>query len=154
MGAGITVIGLYDGIDMKSFIKGFNLEDFAEEVAKYPLLVTYAGGSFDLPHLRHAFPGVRLDQLHLDLSPTLRRLGYKGGLKRVEKVLGVSRSDGVQGLDGWDAVRLWREWEDGSRAALDTLVEYNRADVVNLKQLAEFAYDGLRRLHLPPHSKL
>ena len=149
LGAAITIIGIYDGRAMKTFVKGFNLEDALDEIEAHPLLVTYAGATFDLPHLRHAFPGTRLGQLHIDLCPALRRLGHKGGLKSVEQQLGIARSDGVRGLDGWDAVRLWREWEYGSREALDLLVEYNRADVVSLKYLAEFAYRQLRNAHLP-----
>lgn len=149
MGAGITVIGIYNGETTKSFVKGFNLEEFADEVVKYPLLVTYAGGMFDLPHLRHAFPGTKLNQLHVDLCPTLRRIGYRGGLKHIEQELGICRDENVLGLDGWDAVRLWSEWEeDGNEDSLATLVEYNRADVVNLKPLADLAYQRLREVTL------
>jgi len=149
LGAGITVIGIYDGHNTKSFIRGYNLDEFPAEIEKYPLLVTYCGATFDLPHLRHAFKGTKLDQLHLDLCPALRRLGYKGGLKHIEQELGISRKDEITGLDGWDAVRLWHEWEDGSKEALDLLVAYNAADVENLKILAEFAYNNLRAQCLP-----
>jgi uncharacterized protein YprB with RNaseH-like and TPR domain len=149
LGAGITVIGIYDGETTRTFVKGFNLEEFADEVEKRPLLITYAGAMFDLPHLRHAFPGTKLNQLHLDLCPTLRRIGYKGGLKHIEEELGICRSEGVVGLCGWDAVRLWHEWENGSQEALATLVEYNRADVENLKPLAELVYDRLRAASFP-----
>ncbi|MEN6521228.1 MAG: ribonuclease H-like domain-containing protein [Armatimonadota bacterium] len=148
LGDGITVVGIYNGKTTKSFIKGFNLESFADELKKYPLVITYAGSTFDIPHLLHAFPGTKIDQLHIDLCPTLHRLGYKGGLKHIEHVLGLERQDEIAGLSGWDAVRLWREWEYGSKDALDTLVEYNRADVENLKTLAEFAYTGLRHAHM------
>jgi len=147
--AAVTVIGVYDGVETKTFVKGFNLEDFADEIESYPLLVTYSGATFDLPHLRRRFAATKLDQLHIDLCPTLRRLGYKGGLKLVEQDLGITRPDHLLGLDGWDAVRLWHEWENGSREALDLLIDYNRADVVNLARLAEFAYRELRRVHLP-----
>ena len=143
--AAITVIGLYDGRETKTFVKGFNLEEFADEIENYPLIVTYAGAMFDLPHLRHRFRGTLLDQLHVDLCPTLRRLGQRGGLKQVERQLGIQRPEEVVGLDGWDAVRLWHEWENGSREALDLLIEYNRADVVNLEHLARFAYHELRK---------
>jgi uncharacterized protein YprB with RNaseH-like and TPR domain len=83
------------------------------------------------------------------LCPTLRRIGYKGGLKSIEEQLGMCRNDGIRGLSGWDAVRLWHEWEDGRQESLDTLVDYNRADVENLKFLAEFAYNELRGRSLP-----
>lgn len=152
IGSAITVIGLYDGVTTKSYIKGYNLEEFAADVEQYPLLVTYAGASFDLPHLRYAFKGTPLDQLHMDLCPTLRRIGYKGGLKSIEEQLGLTREDGIKGLSGWDAIRLWEEWEFGNKASLDTLVEYNRADVENLKWLAEFAYRELKLACFPPQT--
>lgn len=152
----ITVIGLYDGVNVQSFVRGFNLEEFADAVEDYPLLVTFAGSSFDLPYLRRAFPGTKLDQLHLDLCPALRRLGYKGGLKSIEKQFGINREDGLTGLNGWDAVRLWWEWDnDGCQESLDTLVAYNQADIVSLKNLAEFTYKNLRELciKVPPDSE-
>jgi uncharacterized protein len=140
----ITVIGLYDGKKVKSFVKGFNLDNFPEAIAKYPLIVTYAGASFDLPHIRRAFPRIRLDQMHIDLCPTLRRLGLKGGLKNIEQAVGLRRPDGISGMSGWDAVRLWKEFEWGSRESLDLLIEYNAYDVVNLQPLAHQAYTALR----------
>jgi uncharacterized protein len=142
----ITVIGVYDGRQTKSFVKGFNLEEFADEIGNYALLVTYSGASFDLPHIRRAFPGLRLDQMHIDLCPTLRKLGLKGGLKHIEEAVGLKRPSEIEGMSGWDAVRLWREWEWGSRESLDLLLSYNAYDVVNLKPLAEQAYAGLRAM--------
>lgn len=142
----ITVIGLYDGANVKSYVKGENLEAFADEIEKYSLIITYAGSSFDLPRIRHTFPGLRLDQLHIDLCPTLRRLGLKGGLKCVEKEVGLTRPSEIDGMNGWDAVRLWREFEWGSREALDLLIAYNAHDVINLQPLARRAYDSLKSL--------
>jgi len=141
----ITVIGLYDGESVMSFVKGFNLEDFADEIGKYALIVTYSGASFDLPHIRRAFPQLPLDQIHIDLCPALRRIGLKGGLKHIEDVRGLERPPEVMGLSGWDAVRLWNEFEWGSQEALDLLLAYNACDVVNLKPLAGHAYAELRK---------
>jgi hypothetical protein len=89
---------------------------------------------------------VRFDQIHIDLCPALRRLGYRGGLKSIEEQLGIVRRPETQGLGGWDAVRLWHEWRRGRREALDLLVAYNTEDIVNLEALLEFAYPKLRDL--------
>jgi uncharacterized protein YprB with RNaseH-like and TPR domain len=43
-------------------------------------------------------------------------------------------------------VRLWREWERGSREALELLKAYNREDIVHLEMLMRFAYERLRML--------
>lgn len=139
----VTVIGLYDGTTLRQFVRGENLLQFEEALDETALLVTFYGGGFDLPVLRRAFPRMRFDQLHLDLCPALRRLGLRGGLKAIEKALGMERSQETTGLSGWDAVRLWREWRYGSREARDLLLSYNAEDVVNMAPLARLAYNQL-----------
>lgn len=98
-------------------------------------ICTYNGSRFDLPVIRR--------RLGLDLSKEFRshdlmfdcwRHGLFGGLKRVEEQLGISR--GLKGIDGFDAMWLWSRYEDGGDAeALDTLLSYNRDDVLNLRVL-------------------
>jgi uncharacterized protein len=139
----VTVIGLYDGSELRQFVRGENLLEFEEVFPEVALVVTFFGGGFDIPVLRRAFPRLPFDQLHLDLCPALRRLGFKGGLKSIERQLGFSRGEETAGLDGWDAVRLWREWRWGREASLRTLLAYNAEDVVNMLPLAELAYRGL-----------
>ena len=140
----VTVVGLYDGRRTRSFVKDVNLEDLPAALEEVRLLVTFNGSRFDVPFLRRAFPRMRLDQLHLDLMNPLHRLGFWGGLKKIERRLGIERSDETAGMSGFDAVRLWAEYESGNDDALDTLIAYNREDVVTLEPLAEFAYGSLR----------
>ena len=142
----VTMIGVYDGTHTRTYVKGIDLQDFMYDIDKFHLLVTYFGAGFDLPFLRRRFPMVPFDQLHIDLCPALHRLGYKGGLKHIEEVLGISRAPETQGLSGWDAVRLWREYQYGSAEALALLTAYNTEDIVNLETLLEFAYPKLRTL--------
>ena len=142
----ITVIGLYDGREMKSFVRGFNLEDFEMEVERYPMLVTFFGTTFDLPRIRQHFRGLRLDQIHVDLCFAMRRLGLTGGLKRVEETLGLGRTQETKGLSGFDAVRLWWEFENkGNHEALRLLLKYNEEDVVHLKTLMDYTHAELRK---------
>jgi uncharacterized protein len=136
----VTVIGLYDGRQMRQFVRGRNLDEFPDAIRHYSLLATFFGSAFDLPVLRRTFPGVRFDHLHVDLCFLLKRLGYGGGLKRVESQLGIRRGERTRGLDGWDAVRLWNEYRQGNWRSLSLLLEYNEEDVVNLHPLLEFAY--------------
>ncbi len=144
----VTVVGLYDGRRKRSFVKGDNLEDLPRALEDVRLLVTFNGARFDVPFLRRAFPRMRLDQLHMDLMNPLHRLGFWGGLKRIERRLGIERSEETVGLGGFDAVRLWAAYAAGDDDALDTLLAYNLEDVVNLEPLAEFAYASLRSLVL------
>lgn len=145
-GSSITMIGLYDGSDFTCLRRGEDLENFRDIITRYSMMVTFFGAGFDIPMLQKRFPDVRFDQIHMDLCPTLKRLGYRGGLKRIEKELGITRGSESEGLNGMDAIRLWNRFERlGDDAALETLVAYNREDVVNLEWLAKFAFDRLRR---------
>jgi len=139
----ITVIGLYDGARTQTFVNGVNLEAFEIAVAEYDVVVTFNGACFDLPCIRHAFPGITLPPAHIDLRFVLRRLGLAGGLKAIERRMGLAREEGVDGLNGLDAVRLWAEYRNGDRSALDRLIRYNTADIVNLEPLMETGYQWL-----------
>ena len=128
----LTVVGIYDGKDAKTYVHGINLDDIIEELAKYELLVTFNGARFDLPFIKQKYPQIEFNQLHIDLMYPLRRIGLSGGLKKIEQELGISRSDETTGIDGFEAVRLWRRYERGEKDALKLLLEYNREDIVNL----------------------
>jgi uncharacterized protein YprB with RNaseH-like and TPR domain len=136
-----TVIGLYDFAkgEYRTWVYGENIREFTDAVDEYKVLVTFYGTGFDLPVLRNWDPRIHFHQLHVDLCPLLRRLGYRGGLKRIERQLGIARPDEVEGMSGLDAVRLWWQWKRGDRAALETLIEYNREDVVNMVRLLQIA---------------
>ena len=143
-GDDVTLIGVYDGCDVRVYQKGVDLGEFRRDIGRFGLIVTFFGSCFDLPFLRRRFPEVEFHQLHVDLCHVFRRLKLTGGLKRIEGALGIVRAPETEGLDGWDAVRLWREWERGSQEALDLLRAYNKEDVVNLELLMRHAYGRLR----------
>lgn len=140
-GDAITTIGLYDGKTYQCLVKGEDLENFRDIISNYSMIVTFFGAGFDIPMLQRRFPTVPFDHIHLDLCPTLRQLGYKGGLKKLEKEFGISRPEETEGLNGMDAVRLWRSYLRGDDKALEVLIAYNREDVVNLERLAVIAYE-------------
>lgn len=139
----VTVVGIYDGVRTHTYVAGDNMDRLAEDIGDYALLVTFNGALFDLPFLRRRFGSI-FDQLHIDLRFALRKLGYRGGLKSIERQVGIDRSGEIADIRGEDAVMLWHEYQNGSQEALRLLVEYNRADVVNLEYLAESAYGRLR----------
>lgn len=141
----ITVLGAYDGCEVHTFVLGQNLPEAGVFLSRFPLWVTYNGVCFDLPVIRRHFPYAFHNQIHVDLRYPLRRLGYKGGLKGIERTLGLERSGETQGLDGWDAVRLWGEYQSGSADALRLLTAYNAEDVLSLKPLMALVYRELWR---------
>lgn len=145
-GEPITVIGIYDGLDYKSFVKGENLAEFTDAISHYSVIVTFFGAGFDLPVIKNAFPSLQLDQIHIDLCPLMRQVGYRGGLKAIERAIGIERSPETRNLSGRDAVYLWRDYRRGSQEALDLLIAYNREDVVNLERLLELAYFDMRSM--------
>lgn len=146
----ITVVGIYDGNEPKMYVRGINLDDIVEEFSKYRLLVSFNGARFDIPFIKSEFPELEFKQLHIDLMYPLRRIGYGGGLKNIEKVLGICRSEDTDGMDGFDAVRLWRQYEKGDKGALDLLLKYNREDIVNLKTIIELTYPKMVEKALKP----
>ena len=136
---GITVIGLSDGYDAKTFVRGFNLDRslLLKELSKYKLIVTFNGGSFDLPMIKRYF-GIDFRVPHVDLRFVCQKMGLVGGLKAIEKELGIKRRDEVVGISGQDAVYLWEMWKStGNREYLEKLVMYNEEDILNLLPLAQ-----------------
>lgn len=143
-GADITMIGLYDGQEFRALVKGQDLDEFEDAVDEASMFVTFFGSGFDIPMLRKKFSPYCFNKMHMDLCPTLRGLGYKGGLKKIEAQLGLERVESTQGLSGFDAVKLWNRYSGlGDESALELLTAYNREDVVNLQWLAHFAVDRL-----------
>lgn len=141
----VTMVGLYGGGRMTTLIRNESLtgQRLMEELERYDLIVTFFGSGFDLPFLKAKYPRLPLDQPHFDLCFAARRLGYTGGLKHIEATLGIARHASVQGMDGWEAVRLWHQWQAGDEQALAKLVTYNAADTKNLQPLAEHLYGAM-----------
>ncbi len=135
----VTVVGLFDGWRLRQFVHGYNLEEFPQALNGLDLLVTFNGTQFDLPVLKAYFHGLRLPPIHLDLRFIMARLGFKGGLKKIEPRFGIHRPPEVAGMNGYDAVLLWERHLRGDLTALDLLLEYNREDVANLEVLMERA---------------
>jgi uncharacterized protein len=139
----ITVVGLFGKGRMLSLVRGDTLTEarLCEEVSQYDLIVTFFGSGFDLPYLQAMFPRFRIDQPHLDLCFAAKQLGLRGGLKQIERIVGIERTGALQGMDGWDAVRMWTRWRHSrDTEALELLLAYNEADCVNLQPLADLLY--------------
>lgn len=141
----ITIIGVYDGYESRVLVKGRDLEQFEEEDQRCALWVTFFGTGFDLPFLRRRFPHLPLRQMHIDLCGSMKRLGYRGGLKKIETQIGITRTPEVDGMSGSDAIHLWRQYRrHNNEEALERLIAYNRADIENLSLMLAFAYGKLK----------
>ena len=141
----VTVIGVLDKHGPHAFVRGRNLRDFRERAAEWTCLITFNGLSFDVPALKRCFPLWEPPAAHIDLCHLFRRLGEKGGLKKLEPRFGMFRPPHLAQLTGTDAVWLWQAQRRGDPAALRRLVEYNLYDVFHLRPLAELGYNRLVR---------
>ena len=142
----VTVVTVHRKNRTMTLTHGIDLD--AESLQKAldgcKILITFNGKCFDVPVLRCSFPSVDLDIPHFDLRYGCYRIGLRGGLKHIEKVLGITRDDEIGDVDGEEAVRLWKQWErHGDAESLRILTEYNRADTINLESISGTVYDRL-----------
>ncbi len=141
-GSEITVVGIYlwreDGDDFVQLIgRDICAEAIMEALSGVDIIYTYNGSRFDLPFI-HSQCGIDLTKKfrHRDLMFDCWRKSLKGGLKGVEKQLGVPRK--LPDMNGYEAVKLWWKYVDSfDLEALDKLCAYNKEDVVNLKVIRD-----------------
>lgn len=138
----LTVVGLHLDYGNKNTTiqlvgEEIGASKLIEVISEVGVLYTYNGARFDLPYIKVKL-GVDLNKsyTHKDLMYDCWRRNIYGGLKEVEKKLGIKRK--TANIDGFMAVQLWYDYElRGDEKALAILLEYNREDVVNLKSLRE-----------------
>jgi uncharacterized protein len=141
-GCEITVIGIHlcrgDEVDFVQLVgKDINADGIIEALEGVEVLYTYNGSRFDLPFINSAL-GINLEEHfnHHDLMYDCWRNGLYGGLKGVERRLGIGRK--LPDMNGLEAVKLWWKYVDSfDLDALNKLCEYNKEDVVNLKTLKD-----------------
>lgn len=144
----ITLVGISDYYDTKTFVKGFNLDkrQVESELQKFKLVVTFNGGSFDLPKLKKELM-IKLAVPHIDLKPLCVNLGFKGGLKEVEKMLNLKRPAHLYG----NPVDLWKAFQaSGDKEYLELLIDYNKEDIENLKWITDYVYKKMTEKFLYP----
>ncbi len=149
----VTTVTIHSGGETRTFVaerdpylgEPLTAEAVRETLGKAPLLVTFNGKRFDVPFLE-AELGCTLDAPHVDLMYSCRQLGLSGGLKTIEREVGIDRG---QEIDGREAVRLWHAYRGGDDGALEQLVSYNRDDTVNLQTLMEVVANRLHDERVP-----
>jgi hypothetical protein len=145
----ITVIGLSDGTQERAFVADRPqvgdeaLSAFPEALRTRHLLVTFNGEGFDLPFIERHFKtqSLRFDLPHIDLMWVGRACGLTGGLKDMEKQLGIVRDGEIANMRGNEAITLWGAWKNGDAAAYRKLVTYCKADCTNLRAFADAVYE-------------
>lgn len=132
----VTTVSFHRAGETTTLVRGDDLTRAAieAEIAAADLLVSFNGKRFDVPFLEHSFD-LDISRPHIDLMYPCRQLDLTGGLKAIERAVGIERDR--PDISGRDAVRLWHQYERGDEGSLETLVSYNRADTVNLESLLE-----------------
>ena len=116
-----------------------------KELEKYKLIITYNGSTFDIPFIKKRYPRLLPDIPNFDLRVTCQRIGLTGGLKKIEKELGIKRNEIIEKFYGGDPLTLWKMFmASGDEYYINLLVEYNEDDVFNLKKIADYTYEKLK----------
>jgi uncharacterized protein YprB with RNaseH-like and TPR domain len=138
----ITVVGIYlvrgDVTDFVQLVgRDISADAIMDALEGVDIIYTYNGSRFDLPFI-HSQCGINLAALypHRDLMYDCWRKNLRGGLKGVEKQVGITRN--LPDMNGLEAIKLWWQYVDSfDLDALNKLCEYNKEDVVNLKTLRD-----------------
>jgi len=147
----VTTVSLHRGGETKTLVRGQDLtkERLEEEIFQSSVLVSFNGKRFDQPFLEHNYD-MNIKKPHIDLMYPCKRLGFSGGLKKIEKELRIERD--LEDIDGREAVKLWKKYEkNNNEDALDKLVRYNQYDTVNLQTLLEEVHQRMRKEVFEPH---
>lgn len=131
----VTIAGIYYENGRLVQLMGDEISaDGLAELFQDTVVYTYNGSRFDLPVVKDyiGFDICSVAKTH-DLMYDCWKNDLYGGLKKVEKRLGIHRQ--TDGMNGYDAMRLWDEYLDGDPDALKLLLSYNKEDVVNLEIL-------------------
>ncbi len=139
-GARVTVVGIHRDGRSTILVRGQDLtrENLTNALQGSRLLITFNGSSFDLPMLEREYPFLIPRVPHFDLRHGCARVGLHGGLKSIEKQMGMKRGQELEYVTGEQAVYLWYAWERrGNMNALNLLKRYNEEDTRNLAPIAE-----------------
>ena len=141
----VTVVGVYDGVYHQALIAGIDLstENIRTILSPYEMVVSHYGLKFDIPFLKYKYPDLNFNQLHFDMSFIGRKLHLGRSLKDMEKHFDITRDEDVAALNGYHAVKLWENYQEGNKESLDLLIQHNRNDTGNLEVLADRLYDYL-----------
>jgi len=149
----VTTVSVYRNGESKTLVRGQDLtaENLRKEFHEASVIVSFNGKMFDSPFLEHNFD-IQIDNPHIDLMHTCKRINLSGGLKKIEEELGIERD--LEDIDGREAIRLWKKYENnGNEEALNKLIKYNQYDTENLQQLLETTHkrltDRFFRIHVP-----
>lgn len=121
-------------------------KDTAEELRKHAIVITHYGQYFDIPFLRAKMQKHGLEPLPQKFAIDtwqVARKNFKVSSRRLKNLgdyFELGHKEGVEGPLWMDAAY------NGSREAMDKIVEHNRIDVEVLEKLAAISFNFLRSI--------
>ncbi len=135
----ITLIIAKHKGNLHTYTAEHNLDDFLHLLDDITMLVTFNGASFDVPQMENHFHIPMRDIAHIDLRWVCYHTQMRGGLKEIERAIGLIRPTDLIGMDGAEADWLWQRWKATSNPALlNRLTRYCAADVIGLEHLSRW----------------
>ena len=139
----ITMIGWARDGRYDAYFAGDDIGPLSRALETASAIVTFNGTLFDLRFLNRAMPDLPLPSHHVDLRYLAKRAGWTGGQKAIERLIGFDTREGMEDMDGAEAVLLWHRHLRGDADALARLIEYNRWDVAGMCGILDAALDRL-----------
>jgi len=135
----ITVVGFYhEQTGLQQLLwPDLTPESLSAALPDAERIYTFNGNSFDLKVISRHLGLDLLDRYKSrDLMYDCRSHGLKGGLKAVERMLGIRRVQPP--LSNYEIQNCWSRWKHkGDDKALAVLLKYNEEDVMNLVVLRD-----------------
>lgn len=134
-----TVLGICRNGGYRCLVRGVDMDaaNLAKALSGTSVIVTYNGKRHDLHYMSGLLPRSPQMPRVLDLRHIALQAGFKGGLKALERDLGIVRNRYVELAANGQSTALWRRWrKTGTRRALELLIAYNREDTCNLSPIA------------------
>ena len=120
----ITLIGWAMEGRGHAVIRGSDIGAFYDAMSMATGLVTFNGIRFDTKFIKRDYPDIEIPDSHIDLMYLCRRVGLKGGQKRIEEQLNIKVRNDEESIDGAQAVVLWHQYTRGNEDALFRLIAY------------------------------
>lgn len=148
----ITTIVAFDGKKLHYFVRDKNLDEFPNLLKKFTAIATFDGIRTDIPFIEKEFD-IQLDKIHFDLFYLSRLVRLTGGLKQIERILGIQRNLPEE-MNGEMAIYLWKEYQTTKDPEfLSTLLAYNAEDALHLQEILFDFYEKLRKFERIPEKK-
>lgn len=144
----ITLVGYMMDGRFAVHVAGDDPAPLLDALSTADTLVTFNGTLFDLPFLLQTFPEAIPPAVHIDLRYAARRLGLSGGQKDLERVLNIDVREGIENIEGAEAVLLWHRYLRGDVSALRLLIRYNVADVAAMSLILQHIVDNVEHRDL------